>query len=68
MYFRNYRLSNTLLNHSLESAILEHRLAVNMLKGPKHLWNLHEGIFIIFLEHSEEKWLRKYLPYGNLKS
>ena len=27
-----------------------------------------ESIFIIFLEHSEEKWLEKYLPYGNLKS
>ena len=36
---------------------------VNMLKGPKHLWNLHESTFIIFLHHSEGKSFGKYLPY-----
>ena len=37
MFFSIYRLSNTLLDHSLESAVSEHPSTVNMLKGPKHL-------------------------------
>ena len=39
-----------------------------MLKGPKHLWNLHERTFIIFFHHYEGKWFRKYLRYCSLKS
>ena len=38
----------TWLDHSLKSAVSEHPFAVNMLKDPKHLWNLHESTFIIF--------------------
>ena len=68
MYFRNYRLSMTWLNHSLESAVSEHPFTVNMLVNPKHLWNLHHRTFKIFFDHSEEKWLGKYLPFWSLKS
>ena len=46
MYFENYRVSKTWLDHSLESAVLEGPSTVNMLKGAKHLWNLHESTFI----------------------
>ena len=35
-------------------------LRVNMLKGRKHLWNLHESAFIVFFHRSERKWFRKY--------
>ena len=55
MYFRNDRLSNAWLNHSLESVVSEPPSTVNVLMGVKHLSNLFESIFIIFLEHSEEK-------------
>ena len=37
MYFRNYRLSKTWLDHSLRNAVFEHSLTVNMLKVAKHL-------------------------------
>ena len=37
MYFRNYRMSNTWLNHSLEIAFSEPPSTVNMLMGAKNL-------------------------------
>ena len=68
MYFWNYGLSKTWLDHSLKSAVSKHPSTVTMLKGPKHLWNLHDGAFIMFFHHSEEKWFGKYLTYSSLKS
>ena len=67
MYFRNYRQSNTWLNHSLKSTVSERLSTVNMLKGTKHLWNLHESTFSISFHHSEAKWFGKYRPYWSLK-
>ena len=37
MYFRNYRLSNTWLNDSLESTVPESHSTVKVLMGAKHL-------------------------------
>ena len=37
MYFGDYRLSRTWLDHSRQSTVSEHALTVNMSKGPKHL-------------------------------
>ena len=68
MFFRNYRLWKTWLNHSLESAVSEFPWIIKILMGVKHFWNLHESTFIKFLDHSERKWPRKDLPYWNLKS
>ena len=48
MYLRNYRLSKSCLEHFQKTAISEILLRLNMLKDPKHLWNLDEGTFIIF--------------------
>ena len=48
MYFRNYRLSETWLDHSLMRAVSEHPSTVNMLKSPKHLGNMQEWTFIMF--------------------
>ena len=45
----------TCVNNSIKSAVSEHPLTVNMLKGPKHLGNLHEKTFIMFFDHSEGK-------------
>ena len=53
MYSRNYRLSKTLLGHSLKSAVSEHSSTVNMLKGQKHCQNLHKSTFVIFFNHSD---------------
>ena len=47
-YFRNYRLSMTWLEQSLKNTVSEHPLTVNMLKGPKLFWNVHERTLIIF--------------------
>ena len=49
MYFRDYRLSKTWLDHSLESPVSVPPSIINVLMGAKHLWNLYEGTFIIFL-------------------
>ena len=68
MYFWNYRLSKAWLDHSLKSAVSEHSLTVNMLNGPKHLWNEYESALIIFFHHSKGKWFAKYLSYQNLRS
>ena len=68
MYFRNYGLSKTWLDLSPKSPVSEHPSIVNMLKGAKHLWNLHERTFISFFHHFWRKWFGKYLPYWSLKS
>ena len=43
MYFRTYGLSKTWLNHYIKKAVSEHPLALNILKGPNYLWNLHDA-------------------------
>ena len=67
MYFWNYRLSKSWLDHSLKGAVSEHPSTVNMLKGPKLLRNLHESTFIIFSNYFQEKACAKYLSYGKLR-
>ena len=66
--FPKLKTLKTWLDHFLKSVVSEYPLAVNMLKGPKDLWNLHESTFIICFDHSDLKWLRKYLSYPSLKS
>ena len=61
MYFRNYRLRITCLDHCLKSAVSEQHLTVNMLKGPKHLSNLLNITFIIFLFTLRETDLKNTL-------
>ena len=48
LYFGNYRLSMTWLDHSLKNTVWEHPLTVNILRVPKLLQNVHERTFIIF--------------------
>ena len=45
MYFRNYKLSKTSLDHTLKTAVSKHLLTVNMLKDPKSLRYLYETTF-----------------------
>ena len=56
MYLRNYRLSKSCLEHFQKTAISEILLRLNMLKDPKHLWNLDEGTFIIFFFFFSSLW------------
>ena len=49
MYFRNYRLWKSCLDHSLKTAVSIHALRVNIWKRPKYLQNLQESAFVMFL-------------------
>ena len=42
-----------------KSTTSEHRCRSNMVNGVKHCWNLNGGTFIIFIDHSEDNWVRK---------
>ena len=45
--FPKLQTGKTCLGHSLRSAISEHLLTINILKGRKHFWNLCNSTFII---------------------
>ena len=51
----------------LKSLVSEHISTVNMLKGHKHCWNLHDDIFIIFVHYSEGNSVGKCLSQWYLK-
>ena len=69
MYFRNHGLRRACLSKYLISPVSEHGSPVNMLKGPKHCWNLHSTTFIMFSQHDEDgKRVGKCFCYWNLKS
>ena len=53
MYFRNYGLLKSRLGKCLRSPVSERPSAVNMLKSPKHCWNLNGSSFIMFSCHYE---------------
>ena len=67
MYFRNYGLRKTWLYKWLKSPFPENPLAVKMLKGPKHCWNLCGSYFIMFLSHFGKYWVGKSLSQWYLK-
>ena len=55
MYFRNYRLWKTWLEHFLKGAISEHALTVNMGKHCKHFQNLDGRTFFhVFSSFSQD--------------
>ena len=62
MYFPNYGLWKTCLDHFLKRAVSEHALTVNMWKRPKYLQHLHDRAFIIFFDSSQGSWFGKCLP------
>ena len=67
MYFRNYRVSKTCLDHSLKGAVSEHPSTVNILKGPKDFRKLHESTFIIFFYHSRGGMVSEISPLLNFE-
>ena len=48
MYFRDYRLSKSLLENSLKSTVSEQALTCNMWNRRKYLLHFHENPFIMF--------------------
>ena len=61
MFFPNYRLRKTWLDKLLKSLVSEHCSTVNMLKGPKHSWNLYGRTFVMFVPRWG-KWSCKISP------
>ena len=57
--FMNIQTLKYLLGPLSKKRRLRTSLTVNMLKGHKPLWNVHERTFIIFFQHSEGKWFGK---------
>ena len=44
-------------NKFVKCPILEDPLIRNMVNVPKHCWNLHHSIFIIFINHYQLNWV-----------
>ena len=51
----------TWLDKCLKSPISEDPSTSNMADVPKHCWNLHHTIFIIFIDHCQVNWVGKNL-------
>ena len=66
--FTKLRTAKGVIKNCLTSPILEHCSTVDMLKGPKHCWNLHGSTFVIFSHHSERNTVGKCFPRWYLKS
>ena len=58
-YFRNYPLRKTWLDKCLKYRVSEDPSKNNIVKEPKHCWNLNDSTFTIFLDQSERNWLTK---------
>ena len=58
-YFRNYLLRKTWLLKCITRPILERRLAVNVLTGPKRCRSLQESTLILPFYHSDIDRARK---------
>ena len=50
MYFQNYRLGKASLDKCLKSPVSEDPLAGNVVKGPKHFFNINNSTFTIFID------------------
>ena len=61
MYFQNYGLPKTWLDHCLKSLVLEHPSKSNMVNVPKHFSNLKDTPFTIFINHWKGSCLTKIL-------
>ena len=66
--FKQYGLQKMWLDKCLKSFVSEHHSTVNILKGRKQLWNLHDSTFIKFLHQYEQNWLGKCLSQLFVKS
>ena len=56
------------LDKRLKSPVSEDYSTSNMVKVPKHCWNLHHRPFIKFVERCQVNWVRKSVSYWHAKS
>ena len=61
MHCENYGLRKTWLDKCLKSPVSEDPFKGNMVNGPKHLFNLHDRTFTIFIDHCEDNGVGKGL-------
>ena len=61
IYFRSCRRQNPSLLICLKSPLSQHLSIVNMLKGPKHSWNLHRTSLVMLFDQSERRSVQKIL-------
>ena len=61
MYFRNYGLPKTRLDHCLKSVFSEDPSKSNMVNVPKRCSNLKDSTFTIFIDHWEVNFPNKCL-------
>ena len=61
MYFWTYGLWNTRLDQCLKSPVSEDPSTNNTVNGPKHIWNLNDSTFIIYIDKCEENSVGKSL-------
>ena len=59
MYFRNYRPRKTWLHKCLKTPVWEDISTGDMVKEPKHWFNLNESAFIILSDNCEGNWVAK---------
>ena len=62
MFFRNYGLGKMWLDKCLNSPVSEDHLTGNVVNGAKHLFNLNNSTFTIFIDHCEGNSVGKGLP------
>ena len=71
MYFRNYGLRKNWLDKGLKAPVSDDPSISNMPNGPKHVCNMDDGTFTIFIDHSGNKGVEKSLFFSvmqNLKT
>ena len=61
MYFENYGFQKTWLDNCLKSPVSENPSTSNMVRGPKHCWNLNDNTFTKLIDHGEGNWDNKSL-------
>ena len=50
-----------------KAPIWEHSLEVNVLKGPKHCWSLHDSTFMLTSHSCQTKWEMYHAFWSDLK-
>ena len=61
MYFRNYGLRKNWLDKVLKTPVSDDPSISNMLNGLKHVFNMDDSTFTIFIDHCEHNWVEKSL-------
>ena len=65
--FPNLRTPKTWLDQYLKSPVSEELSTSNIVHVPKHYWNLHHRIFIIFIGPCQVNWVGESLSYWHAK-